>query len=250
MTINQQADGKTTASMDFDVQKFQLSSPAIQALLEKGKKLTALYPDIGYGFDFLKLTSWSSRDAPGGITTVTIEFEGVNFDSGESGVDPPERTLVYTRNTATREEPIWRNPEFLEESGTFREALKAVVDGEAYLTPENDIRKISNDEILEPALDETQLKWYDLIVRQEFTTFLKATSEWTVTATSDRKLSSGNLLHFGKIDPSPPGSPAAPGDDKWLFTGATENINIVGDGANSYSLTYTSGNWPTEIYKR
>jgi hypothetical protein len=247
LSINQQLDGKTTASMDFDIHKDYLYTPAIQLKLQKGTRLTVLYTTVGIELDFLRVTSWTSRDNPGGICTVSVEFEGVNFDTGESGVDPPERSIVFTRNNATREEPIWNHPNFILLTVTVREAIKAVSDGIAYLTEENDIRRLSNDEIIGSLSNEDHQEWYDLIVRRGWTTYDRATSEWTKTATSDRKLSSANLEKLGKID-TPPGSPAAPGDDVWKFSGATESINIVGEGSNSYSLTWTSGDWPVKIF--
>jgi hypothetical protein len=249
LVINQQPDGKTTATMDFTCRKFDVLTPTIQGKLQKGNSIQALYPDIGLEFAFLRIESWSSRDAPGGITTITVEFAGVNFDPGETGIDPPERSIVYTRNNATREEPIWNHPDFILLTSTVREAIKQVSEGNAYLADNgNDIRRNLNDEVIGSLTNADQQEWYELIVRRGWTTYFKATSEWTKTATSDRKLSAGNLTNLGKIDNSPPGSPAAPSGDVWLFSGATEQINDVGEGANSYSLTWTSGDWPTKIF--
>ena len=97
--------------------------------------------------------------------------------------------------------------------------------------------------------NEDERFWWDWIVTQNNLTYAKAASEWTESATGRGTLTSADLEKFGYID-TPAGSPAAPNDDTWLYSGATESITVSGDGVNSYSRTWTSGNWPTQVYQK
>ncbi|MFO0201819.1 MAG: hypothetical protein ACK528_01675, partial [Alphaproteobacteria bacterium] len=83
LTIVRDADGKTTATMEFTCRKYDVGKPLIQAKLRQGTTLISLYPQAGTEFGYLLLHSWTSRDEPGGITTITCDFGGV--DLGEGG---------------------------------------------------------------------------------------------------------------------------------------------------------------------
>lgn len=244
LTIVQQADGKTTATMDFTCRKYDVSKALIQSKLVKGTPLLTLYPQAGTEFNYIFLDGWTSRDEPGGITTVTCEFSGV--DPGEAG-DSNESAITYSRNNALREEPIFKHPDFLVIPTAIREGIKAASEGTAYLSG-TEIKRSTNDEVIADMVgDDVSLQWYELIVAREITTYLVPTSEWTKNATNRGKLKTADLANMGK-QVTPPGDPTPPAGQTWLFTGATEEIQVLGDGANSYSLSYTSGVWPVEIY--
>jgi len=243
LTIVRQQDGRTTAIQDFTCRKFDIGKPIIQALLVKGKPLTALYPQAGAEFSYLLLDDWTSRDEPGGITTVTISFAGVD----QTEDDPAnESAITYTRNNALREESIFNKQGFVDLSQDVQDAIKAASDGTAYRDG-GEIKRNSNDAVIATLDNDESQKWYDLIVRKGNLTYLVPTSEWTKSATNRGKLGTATFSSFGKIV-TPPGGPSAPSGHTWLFTGATENIQVLGDGVNSYSLTYTSGPWSTDLY--
>lgn len=246
LVITRQPEGLTTATMDFTCRKFDIGKAAIQNKLTQGTPLLTLYPEAGTDFDYLYLLDWSSRDEPGGITTITCNFSGVDATTGDFSFDG---SIIYTRNNSMRDEPIWMLPKLIADlSATEIEALQSVVKGLAYKDGSNAIRLIANDEILvNDASTGPIAEWWTEIITKGNETYLRPTSEWTKSATGRGKLRASDLDHFGYID-SPPGSPAAPSDDVWLYTGATESISVQGDGANSYSRTWTSGNWSNKIY--
>jgi hypothetical protein len=244
LTIVGLSEGKVTATMDFTCRKFDALGPVIQGQLLKGTPLINLYPDVGATYGYLLLDGWTSRDEPGGITTVTCEFSGVDTTQTNPSNDA---SVSYTRNNALRDESIFKHPDFLETPTAIRDAIKRASEGTAKLVG-SEIKDINNDEILADLTgDDVSLEWYELIVVQDHTTYLTPTSEWTKNATNRGKLSAATLNDMGTVV-TPPGNPNAPGDQEWLMTGATENIQTIGDGANSYSLTYTSGFWPELIY--
>lgn len=246
LVIIQQGDGKCTATMDFTCRKFDLSSNIIQAKLAKGTSLTSLYPEAGSFWSFLYLESYTSSDEPGGITTVSCQFAGVN-DSEDSGFTSDD-SIIYTRNNALREESIFNHPDLIAlASDTQIDAIRAVLKGEGYLSGTEVLRNL-NDEVIGDIADPSDCTgWYDLIVRKGWETYPIPTSEWTKTATGRGVLSITELGKMGKID-DPPGNPYAPTDQTWVMTGATESIQVLGEGQNSYSITWTSGNWPSLIY--
>jgi hypothetical protein len=243
LTIVRQPDGRTTATMDFTCRKFDIGRALVKTKLAKGNSLTSLYAAAGAEFSYLKLDGWTSRDEPGGITTVTCEFSGV--DLGADGDASFESAVTYTRNNALREEPIYNLQAFIDLTATVQDGIRAAADGTGYYS-DGDIKRSTNDEVICTLGSEGE-KWYNLIVRRGNTTYLVPTSEWTKSATNRGQLSSATLNGLGKIS-TPPGSPAAPAGHSWMMTGATEQISVSGDGANSYSLTYTSGPWDTDIY--
>lgn len=242
LVIVQGGDGKCTATMDFTCRKFDLSGTAIQNKLTKGNAITNLYSDAGVYWNFLKLESYTSQDEPGGITTVTCNFAGTTTDGGFSSED----SIVYTRNNALRDESIFNHPTLIAELSQGEvDGIRAVVAGEAYLDG-TDIKRNSNDSVIETLSTEGQ-EWYDVIVRQGWETYPLPTSEWTKTATGQGALTVADLGKLGKQD-TPPGDPYIPTGQKWVMTGCTENIQVLGEGQNSYSITWTSGNWPDKIY--
>lgn len=248
LVIERGADGKTTATLDFTCRKFDIGTASVQAVLKQGTTLLTLYPEAGAEFDYLYLESWTSRDEPGGITTVTCNFSGASSESGDVSFD--ESSIVYTRNNALREIPVFSTTAFTNLTETVQRGIKACADGLAILEgDEVTISYIHNTQVIcSLSGSANAIEIYTEIVTKGNLTVLEPTSEWTKTATGRGKLTNSKMSDFGKIT-DPPGSPAAPPDQTWLYTGATEQITSVGDGANSYSQTYTSGKWSELFYK-
>lgn len=250
LVINRAPEGLTTATLDFTCRKFEVMSPAMQAKLAQGTSLLTLYPDAGTDFDFLYLESWESRDREGGITDVTVNFRGTSPQTGEFGFDG---AVIYLRNNALREESIFNHPRLKSELSVSEiYAIRLCIQGLALKdesgstgTSYSIVRAATFEPITNLAGD--ALWWFDYIVTNDNQTYQVATSEWTKQATGRGGMPSSVLANFGKID-TPPGNPAAPSGDEWLFTGATEQISVSGDAANSYSLTWTSGKWETRVY--
>ena len=122
--------------------------------------------------------------------------------------------------------------------------LYAPIDDEPY-----NLRYLKTDQkFLDITSPEAQ-EWYRYIVIKGNHTWNAPVSEWTKSATGKSQLSDQALADFGWID-TPPGNPAAPAGHDWQFSGATENITLVGDGANSYSLSWTSGRLEERVYKK
>lgn len=243
-------DGMTTASMDFTCRKYDIESPLVQAKLAKGTPIETLYPQIGERFSYLRVESYQNQDEPGAYSTITVNFTGVSVAEGEYTY---EGGITYTRNNALRDESILNHPKVLSDLPaqtieTIRLGIAGTVSKSINSTESTyDIRYISNDQERETLTDAKHRWWWDFIVGRENHTFLKATSEWTKSATAKGGLRASDFAKFGKID-TPPGSPAALPGEKWIMSGAAENISQGSDGANSYSKTWTSGNWSEVVY--
>lgn len=245
LVITQSTDGLTTCSHDFTCRKGDISNPLILAKLVKGSAIAGLIPDIGSKFSFLTVEDWSSRDNPGGFTTVSVNFKGVDT----TGEATSSTSVTYTRNNSLSDEPIFANKKFIAAvtRAEMRNWIRGAIIGLYRLVDSATIEDaVTGDDV--GSLDsEAEIFWWDWIVTQGNMTYLKATSEWTKSATGRGTLSNAELAKLGFID-TPDGSPAAPDGDTWLYTGATESITVAGDGVNSYSKTWTSGNWPTNVY--
>lgn len=250
LQVVRQSDGLVTAAMTFTCRKFDYAKSTIQSLLNQGTRLTTLYPEAGSDFTNLFLDDWDAQDAPGGITTVSCRFKGISGSAEYSNED----LVTYTRNNSLREESILNHPKFLEQvTGSARETIRLGVDGQAYKDPsstesEYTIKRTSNNATIEILTPEDYLWWWDYIVEKKNTTYLRATSEWTKSASGRGKLRAAEFVKFGKVD-TPPGDPVAPTGDVWLYTGATEYITVSGNTVNSYTQTWTSGSYDeTRVY--
>jgi len=246
LVIDRAADGMTSGSMEFTCRKGDIDSPAIQTKLAKGQLISVLYPEVPVGFNFMRVDSWTSRDEPGAYTVVSVEFKGADVTGDEYTY---EGSVVYTRNNSLRDEPILNNAKFKEAIPTDakRELYRGGIAGTYYLSGSATIKSTATDAEVGYLDNETEQFWWSYIVTEGNHTYLRATSEWTKTATGKGALRASDFADFGKID-TPPGSPAAPAGDTWLYSGATESIAVSGDGANSYSKTWISGEWPTEVF--
>jgi len=247
-------EGMTTGSMDFTCRKGAIDTPVIKAKLAKGTLIGQLYPQVPAGLGYLRVDSYTSRDEPGAYSVVSVEFKGVDV----SGTDYTfEGSVVYSRNNALADAPIFTNPRFLAQvTENTRDTIKGGADG-IYIknlanstTSSFEIVNASSGALIETLTDENFRFWWDYIVTKGHLTYPKATSDWTKTATGKGALRSADFADFGMID-DPPGSPAALPGDVWIYSGATESIAVSGDGANSYSKTWTSGSeedYPTQIF--
>lgn len=239
LVISRASDGMTTGSMDFTCRKGDINTPLVQSKLVKGTLISVLYPDIGTGFAFLRVDSWVNRDEPGAYSTISVEFKGADV-SGEDYTF--EGSVVYTRNNALRDESIFNHPKYLADvTGQTRTTIKGGADGLCFKSNSSyEIVTTSSGSAVETLTDPKYRWWWDYIVEKGNTTYEKATSEWTKSGTGKGGLRAADFAAFGKVD-DPPGNPSAPSGDVWVFSGATEQIAVSGDGANSYSKTWTSG---------
>lgn len=247
LNISRGSDGKYTADMTFHCRKGDLAGATIQALLEKGNTLPSLYPDAGYIWSFLLLQEYNAKDLPGGITEISCKFAGTDAEEFDIG---NERSVTYTRNSSLREASIFKTEAFQSISPTVQQGIKAIVDGQAYYNADDAKIKFSHNDLVICDLDSSltnEWEMYQIIVVQGNETYLLPSSEWTKSAVALGPLPSSYLAKLGKID-TPAGNPGAPSGHKWLLTGCTESLQITGDGANSYSLTWTSGDWSEKLY--
>lgn len=250
LSINRAPEGLVTATADFTCHSTDLSHPLIQNKLAKNTSIGTLYPQIGTAFAFLTVDNYTSRDEPGGYTVVTVSFRGVEITGSDTQFESDD--VTFTRNASLREESIFNHPKFKSEVPEYtRETIRLATLGLTFAPIEDslyDIRYTTTQETRDNITDPVFIKWYQFIVTEKNLTYNIPSSEWTKSATGKAKLRDSDLALLGKIDPSPPGNPSAPAGDVWMLSGATENIQIQGDGVNSFSLTWSSGDWPAIIY--
>mgnify|MGYP007069479817 CR=1 FL=1 len=240
LLITRQADGMTTARMSFHCRKFDLEKTAVLSKLKKGNSILALYPEIGTRWGFLRVDDWASQDEAGGFSVVNVAFKGADDSTGDFSFDS---SIVYSRNNALSDGSIFDNPNFIAQVDEYtRETIRLGSQGIVGRTKGDgyNIRYLSNDKQRDELTDENHIFWWNFIVGRGNLTYPVATSEWTKSATGRGRLQASDFTNFGYID-DPDGSPGTPPDKSWLYTGATEQISIVGDGANSYSKTWTLG---------
>lgn len=239
-------DGVYTGRLTFTCQKFKLFLPANQALLEKGTPITDLYPEAS-DYSFLTVKDWDAQDEPGGITEVTVNFTGIDFIGNSDDSFDDNKNVSYTRTDSYKEEPIWSHPKLIQElQGSQIESLKLCVEGKARL--EGGLFLYWSNDGFAGSYSESMADWYELIVQQGKVTYHQPVSEWTKSSTGKGTLPDSICDKIGKKD-DPDGDPAPPKDQVWILSGATENIPVVGTGVNSYTLTWTSGNFDNTIYE-
>jgi hypothetical protein len=253
-TATRDAQGKWTANGEFRVLRGDFERNDVQAKFAPGNPITAIAGNaLSSQWSFLLIDSVDSTDEPGGITVVRVSFTGFTENQWDFDKD---RNKTYTRTGSLVEKSILDNPYFVEEVVSKNEVMliKAAMDGtivardhlaaELELTPTN-----GSDRIVGKITSAEGVLWYDTIVVRGNHTYMEPAMEWTESATGLGKLTSTELGKLGKIDTSVPGSPTAPDGHKWMMTSATEEMQQIGEGANSYSRTWTSGNWASFIYE-
>jgi hypothetical protein len=255
-TATRDAQGKWTASGEFRVLRGDFERNDVQAKFSPGNSITAISGNaLSSAWSFLLIDSVDANDEPGGITVVRVSFTGFTENQWDFDAD---KNKTYTRTGTTVEKSILDHPLFKDEvtnpqdiesfrmaiAGTWRERDDST-SNTLYLVAAN-----GSDAILNTITDAKAYAWWVEIVRNGNHTFLAPAMEWTESTTGLGKLQASEFSGLGYIDNNVPGSPAAPPDEKWLFTSVTEEIQRQGDGVNSYSRTWTSGKWPTKIYTK
>lgn len=237
--------GVWTGRLTFTCQKFKLMLAANQLLLAKGTPITSLYSDAE-DYSFLQVRDWDSEDQPGGLSEVTVNFVGTNYIGDDDGSFDNEDSVSYSRSDSYKDESIWNNPKLIADlTSAQRELLKQTVAGEVRLVG-GSFLYWSNDGYA-GSYSESMAEWYESIVVQNQLTYRQPVSEWTKTSTGRGFLPSAIAERMGTRE-TPDGNPEPPKDQVWILSGATENIPVLGTGVNSYSLTWTSGNFNNIAY--
>lgn len=255
LTIGRDAEGKQTASRDFSATKGALQRPAIQAKVAKGVAITTLCSDIPSDFQHLVVDSFESRDNPGGITTISINFAGYS-DSGEFGFD---REITYSARGVISKRPIHLHPNFiadLESEPTVREGLAGIVNATHFGFGDSpglyQIRQVADQRALIaegdfPVTAVTEA-WWDRIVKQGWREYDAPSMEWTKSGTNAGGLSNADIAKLGKKD-TPPGSPPEPSgvDGWWQLADLSDDRS---SNQSSYSLTwrFIEGEVDAKIY--
>lgn len=259
--VGRSSDGSYQGSLTFTCRKNDIQQTLILQKLQKGTPLLDVYPKGPAKFNFLYVDSWDAQDQTGGYTKVTIDFVG----SASSEDDPafnPDETRTYSRNMSLQEASIFSHPQLIEDlSASDIDFLRQLQENVCYVAePYNNtasaatfpyyysIRMHSSGRIVHTFLDSPEVaEWYNLIVTQQQTTYQTPTSEWTMSASGVGPLNANYLSKLGYIDPTPDGDPYTRTGKKWLLSAVNEEIPIL-DGINSYSVTWTEGDWSEKLY--
>jgi hypothetical protein len=221
--------------------------PANQALLTKGTPITSLYAEAEE-YSFLLVLDWEGDDQAGGLTEVTVNFVGTDYEGDDDGSFDNEDNVSYARNDSYKEEPIWSHPKLISElQSDQRLTLKQCSDGLSRLIG-GTFLYWSND-LPAGEYSTSMEEWYEIIIVQGKVTYHQPVSEWVKTSTGRGNLPQEICNRIGKIDQNPAGDPKAPKDQVWILSGATESIPVIGSGVNNYTLTWTSGNFENTIYE-
>jgi hypothetical protein len=208
---------------------------------------------LSSAWNFLLIEKVDPQDEPGGITVVRVSFTG--FTENQWDFDADENK-TYTRTGTTVERSIFNNDLFIKDVTDQAEVQLIKLCSEGTLRARNptaDVLEIvattGSDAKVGKISSTEGVVWFREIVLKGNSTYLAPAMEWTESTTALGKLAAGDFSKLGYID-TPPGNPAAPPDEKWLFTAVTEDIQRIGDGPNSYSRTWTSGKWRALIYTK
>jgi len=224
LSLTRDAEGKTTATRDFSTVKDALAQPSIQAKLAKGTPITTLCSDIPIDFQHLQVDSFDSRDAPGGITTITVSFAGYSSD-GEFGFD---REITYSIRGTTFRRPILEHPVFISDMEdaniAIRRGLVAILTGDAYAPVT--ATAVGNYSILRISPIEEIIgtggwisnaandAWWDIIVKKGLKEYDAASLEWTRSTANAAGLTNADIANLAKSD-VPPGDPPEPEEEGW-----------------------------------
>lgn len=249
--------GLWTARAEYSCIKGDFESAQIQSKLVRGTSLASISTsEIGTAWSFLAVDTVEAVDEPGGITVVTISFKGYNEEQWDFDAD---KSKTYTRNATTFDDSIFNHKQFKEDVvGADLDTFIKAVAGMAYRRADSSASTIyvvgnnGSDKIINTLTDPDVIEWWGLVVDKKHETYKVPTMEWTLSTTGRNKLSAADLSDLGYIS-TPQGSPGTPTGRNWLMTGATESIQVVGEGANSYSITWLLSGpepWPDKIYKK
>lgn len=284
LTVEHTEDGLMTARMEFHCPTIEYI--AATANLKRGKKLSTLFPQVLSIYSDLIVKSWVNRGEKGGLSYVEVSFVGaVISGSTTNGTEPltddqasiddsvditeeeeattesstdytinkDEKSVVFSRSCSLVEKDIFKNPMFKKETtAEQRRLIKGVVEKdfiyELTSTDSYQIRRESNKEIIGKVEGANPAAWFEKIVCDNELTYEDPVTEWTKSATGKGVLTEADLSRFGRVWQTPPGSPSKPGNaTNWLFTGITESMSKI-DRVNSYSMTWTSGNYDVKTH--
>ena len=222
--LSRDAEGKTTATRSFTCLKSAVQTAFIQSKIKKGIAITAICSDIPPEFSTLEVDSSASRDAPGGMTTIDIEFTGY-VDEGEFSFD---REINYSLRGTTFRRPIIEHPTFIKDmeatDESIRRGLVAILTGDAYApvtatsTANYSILRISPiEEIIGTGgwiSNADNDAWWDIIVKKGLKDYDAASLEWTRSTANLAGLSDADIAQLAKSD-NPPGDPPEPNEPGW-----------------------------------
>lgn len=248
------AQGKWTASGEFRVLRGDFERNDVQAKFAPGIPITAISGGaLSSVWNFLRIDSVDSTDEPGGITVVRVNFTGFTENQWDFDAD---KNKTYTRTGSTTEKSILDHPTFKNDVTDQAEVQLIKLAMEGSIRSRNPsgteyafVATTGSDAIIGKIMSEKGRQWYRTIITRGNHTYLAPTMEWTESTTALGNLQAAQFTKLGYID-TPPGSPQAPPDERWLFTSVTEEIQRQGEGSNSYSRTWTSGKWDLEIYTK
>lgn len=249
--LTRDAEGKTTAQRSFTCLKSALHTSFIQSKIKKGTAITELCSDIPSDFQHLLVDSNSSRDAPGGFTTIDLTFTGYT-ESGEFSFDQ-ERT--YSLRGSLAEVPIIEHPNYLKKVRDVtienHKAIVALYHGRAFVanlletTPE--VRDSATQEVIAYITDSDALKWYTKIHIDGVRTYLSPSYEWTEAKANAGGLASSEINKFGKKD-SPPGNPPTPDGEGWWQMMDLDDTRSSNASSNSITWRFIRGKVDADLY--
>ena len=242
------AEGKTTATRSFTCLSSSVGIPLIQAKLKKGTPITLLCTDIPPEFASLLVDSSSSQDAPGGMTTVSVNFTGY-VDEGEFESD---REITYSLRGVTQMRPIWQHPRFIkafEDEQAMKMGLVKVCLGEAYAEGATEdpnkwrVYQIPTDEAVFSAWVSSadRDKWWQSIIVDGDREYDSPTYEWTRATSNAGGLSNDDLAPLGKKD-DPPGDPPEPAGQEgyWKLSDLSDE-RTSGQSSNTLTWRFIEG---------
>lgn len=238
------AEGKMTGTREFSTVKGSSSS----FLITKGMPITSLCNDIPPELSFLLVDSFESRDNPGGITVVSVNFKGAPEEE-EFGFD---REVTYSLRGVTQLKPIWQHPKFIaafEDEQLMKLALVKICLAEAYaegatLSSANwRVYQIPTDEEIFTAWvgNEDRDPWWQSIVIDGDREYEAPSYEWTRATTNAGGLSAVDLAPLGKSD-DPPGNPPEPsGITGWWRLTDLSDERTEGQSSNTLTWRFVEG---------
>jgi hypothetical protein len=242
--IAKDAEGKYTASRDFSA----LKGSSVTWAISKGTPISSLCTDLPPEFSFLQVESFESRDAPGGITVVSVSFTGLP-DEEEFGFD---REVTYSLRGVTQMKPIWQHPLFIHDFDGYdmmKNALVQICLATAYAEGQTEtssnwrVYQIPTDEPLFSAWtgsEERDLWWQSIVIDGD-REYEAPSYEWTRATTNAGGLSATDLAPLGKSD-TPPGSPPEPsGVDGWWRLTDLSDERTEGQSSNTLTWRFVEG---------
>jgi hypothetical protein len=210
----------------------------VKSKFVKGTPIVDLYPQCEVAFQACVLDAFSPATERGGWTTIAVDFVG----QWDADAEYEDRPVTYTRTVGMVTRSILEHPLYLSETSGGLEGIAAVHAGTGFrrrgVPPEiieilDNITQQSIDYITDPVYIKW-LKWVEKGLRE----YDAPTMEWTVSRTSNIKLSGSDFTNIGKEE-TPEGSPSSSPGMSWIYIGATEEIR---SGLNQITKTWQERN--------